>query len=290
MLISTAMLIVLAVLFAFPALFSWTPLGSYRQGVSSLSKRWVLRDSLVASLDDLFSAVILFTVSVLISTIIYRLWNETYYDIFMAEVLSLISSTAMVMIGASYWNHFRVRPTNLIGFVANCLLTIILFGIEFWFQHSNEEPEGLPLEHQCLRGILGGTNLDNLGDKKTRFPACFTLWALALLASMLHIVWAYRGRPSKSGQHGTLANCGYLALGWLPIIFGTTTIIWLCVIFYSSWKSMRDAFGQAFVNSSRDWSFGQFLALVTWVPSIIQFAHLMICQSLTSPHSLMIVY
>lgn len=74
MLISTGMLILLAVLFAIPAFFGWR---SRRQDVKQRPRSSTdrpkgrrLHDALIGTLDDLISAVIIFTLSVNIAALI----------------------------------------------------------------------------------------------------------------------------------------------------------------------------------------------------------------------------
>ena len=290
MLISTAMLIALAIVFAIPSLFDWTshpsqidqpqtPGSSSSPSTPDGEARGPaarLRSSLVGTLDDLLSALIIFTLSVVVSSLVLRLHNESLYDIFTAEALSLISASATVMIAAAYWRHNRARPAALVGFIADAMLTIVLFGIEFWFQHWPGSVEGLPREHRCLLQILGGPDLNNLGGKRGAFPACFVLWLLALAGSLLHLPWVRARVPGDAGGGKTSRpSVVYRVLALSPMVFGTATILSLCVLFYNTWRQMRDAYGEAFTANVQDWGFGQFLALATWVPPILTFIHLL---------------
>jgi hypothetical protein len=159
MLVSTGMLIFLAIMFAIPAVFGWRFL---RQSVSKrpysstdFPKSRRLRHALIRTLDDLVGAVIIFTLSVNIAALIIRFRTAAVlFDIFMAETLSLISSTAMAMISTAYWVSYcqvnSLRPSVLLGFAVNAVLTIILFRFEF----CDEDLEGTQLEElspACVR-------------------------------------------------------------------------------------------------------------------------------------------
>lgn len=261
------MLVILTFLFIWP---------TYTVFALPSRKQTGIRRSLINSLEDFFNAISLFTLSILMSTIIYRSeyedWNLSLYSIFMAEVLSLVASTVMVLVAASKWQHRTecddTKVSDLCWIVVNSLLTIVLFAMEFWYQRwLDPGDEGLPMEHQCLRATLGGgIDLNSLGHKNVYLPICFTLWALALLGSVTTVFLNARGM-----QHSSM---GFRVLGSLSMVLGSAGLIWLCVMFYDTWRDMQMAFGHAFLNTEQDWTFGQFLALFTWFPPVLTFLNL----------------
>jgi len=255
--------------------FGWK---SRRQNVNQrpypstdLSKGRRLRHALIGTLDDLIGAVIIFTLSVDIAALIIRAKNKALYNIFMAETLSLISSWAMVMITTAYWASYRhvdrLRPSVLLGFVVDAILTITLFGFEFHYH----ELEGIPLEQNCLKIALGGSQWDDPGGRVWVLPLCFTLWICALLASLTQLPLVRAQTPRTR----FFSNMSY-AIGLLPIVFGTISLVLLCRMFYFAYTTMKTVFGTAFTDPEQEWTFGQFLALATWAPPFFQFTHLLI--------------
>jgi len=279
MLVSTGMLIFLAILFAVPAVFGWKSrrhdLNKGLHPSKNLSKDRRLREALIGSLDDLVSAIILFTLSVDIAALIIRFRNPPIlFDIFMAETLSLISSTAMTMIATAYWITYshagRLRPSVLFGFAACAVLTIALFGIEF----HNVGFEGIPLERNCLQVAMGTGEWDNPGGRLWVLPLCFTLWMCSLVASLSQLPWVRARTP----RNIFFSNTSYI-VGLIPMVFGTVSLVFLCRMFYLSYVLIEKAFGTSFTEPENDWSFGQFLALATWVPPFLQFSHLIYGKS-----------
>lgn len=264
----------MAVMFAIPAIFGWKlrrhDLSKGQNPSIDFSKGRRLRHALIGTLDDLFGAVIIFTLSVDIASLIIRYRSPPIlFDIFMAETLSLTSSTAMTMIATAYWVSYsrvkRLRLSVLVGFAINALLTIILFGIEF----HNEELEGISLERNCLQVALGSGKWDNPDGRLWVLPLCFTFWLCTLLASLTQLPWV-RSRTSRTVF---FSNASYV-VGLVPMVLGTISLVILCRMFYYSYVSMRTAFGTSFTEPENSWSFGQFLALATWVPPFLQFIHI----------------
>jgi hypothetical protein len=163
MLVSTGMLIFY---FSLPSCLPYQPslagdfegksVGKRPYPSTDFSKSRRLRHALIGTLDDLVGAVIIFILSVEIAALIIRFRTPAVlFDIFIAETLSLISSRAMVMIATAYWVLYSqvngLRPSVLLGFAVNAMLTIILIG----FEMRNEDLEGTPLEKNCLQLALG---------------------------------------------------------------------------------------------------------------------------------------
>ncbi|KAF2104090.1 hypothetical protein NA57DRAFT_50937 [Rhizodiscina lignyota] len=289
MLWATLELIVLALLSAFPAILYWcsrrktenkpqTSESSTEKNADHNVDRGDNEGPIVAILDDLFPAVIVFTFSVLLAAVVLRFQNELtlIFDLLMAEILSLISSTAMVMIASSwaisFWAEGRLRFFTTVGFVVNSLLTITLFAADFWYQDSSSALAltGWPIERRCLYQIIGDNDPNNLGGKRTSLPACFALWCAALLVCLLRLFLMRQkkivGDERKEKRH--LATV--YALGLIQIALTLAVLIWLQVLFWVTWTQMRKSFGKVFINTEESWGFGQFLALATWLPSILQ--------------------
>lgn len=248
-----------------------------------------------------FEAISIFTLSILVSTIIYRARysvNMSVYNIFMAEALSLVGSTVMVMVAASICQHlsgrddkdrqkhapatpkfeknmklkqFRTRANvlerselrskHIYIFVLNTLLTIVLFTVEFAIQSTNPDT-GLAAERRCLKAVPGHTDL----GKHVSIPVCFSFWLVALVGSLPQLLGLLY--PEKFSQRWGKTPI-LKALAFIPMIFGTAALVWLVYIFCRMWRDMRMAFGQAFVDGEQDWTFGQCMAVFTWCSPLL---------------------
>jgi hypothetical protein len=293
MLVSTDMLIILAILFGLPALFAWTaeppPAPVTKEasdGPASRPKvRWLTRiqTALVGTLDDLLGAILIFTLSVLVSSIVYRFTELTVYNKFMAETLSLVCATAMVMVGAAHWRHGRLRVAMFVGYWLNAVLTIVLFATDFYSQARGLD-EGLPLERNCLRSVLTPEappgalpDLNDLGSKRKYYPACFALWCVALLGSMAQLPRV------RGGWLARQKRAVLLVVDAVPFVAGTATMIWLIGLFWKTYEDMTQAYGEAFTTNEKEWGFGQILALATWIPPILTFGHQLIGKYSSAP-------
>lgn len=299
MLISTGMLILLTCFFVWPAYSIFMASQDEDKGTritfedesKSIRAAYQNKDkgyrrSLIKRLPDFFEAITVFTLSILVSAIIYRVNYTAYmsvYNLFMAEMLSLVGSTVMVMVAASCWQHSNkpslngtttkpgLKGIHIAGFFLNTLLTIVLFSLEFHFQHWDPNDEGLPSEKRCLQTVWGDeTDLNNLGGKRSTLPVCFSLWLVALLGSLIYLLaLMYPAKLAERKKDSRMFKAMFKALGIVPMLLGTAVLIWLCYMFFETWKDMKKAFGQAFVGTEKDWTFGQFLALFTWCPPLL---------------------
>lgn len=98
MLTSVATLLFLALAFS---LISIYPLAK-RFSCPSFKPRFSFRDACIGTVDELFSAVSVFTLAVLVSTLVFRYRSDTRFDALMANAMSLFCSTALVMLAATY--------------------------------------------------------------------------------------------------------------------------------------------------------------------------------------------
>lgn len=214
------------------------------------------------------------------------------------EALTLLGSTVMVLLAASKWQaeieeqkqeRARLKPedvehkrkeTNIskktvmevCSFGINVILTIALFSIQFWYQlQIDGKAEGLPIERQCLQATQGrGHDLDALGNEKYYLPISFALWLVALFGSLLCLRLRIRAAGPAPGPGSTASRSAlYQAARTLAVVFGSTVLVLLCLMFYDTWMDMKMVFGRAFLSTESAWNFGQFLALFTWFPPLI---------------------
>lgn len=294
MLLSTGMLILLACLFVWPAYTIFIA-----PKIRTDKDPGGFRDSLVRNLTSFFEAISIFTLSILVSTIIYLTRDSvdsSVYNIFMAEVLSFVGSTLMVMVAASICQHLsrtddknqrsqqhasaikemllnpfgdgatlqekpQLGSKHIYIFVLNTLLTIVLFVLEVAIRHADPN-QGLLAEKRCLTAVPGHTDL----GKKAAIPISFSLWMVALIGSIFQFfgllypdIWSQR--RSKAHMLRLLAV--------VPMIFGTAALVWLVYLFCRTWKDMRIAFGRSFVDGEQDWTFGQCMAVFTWCSPLL---------------------
>ncbi|KAK3936979.1 hypothetical protein QBC46DRAFT_320550 [Diplogelasinospora grovesii] len=276
MLVATSMLLLLAFLFS---LLSFGPIINYirspRKKDNPKKKNFSFRSSCVGTVDELFSAVFVFTISVLVSTFVFRYKTDARFDALMADGLSMFCSTTVVMLAATYWAHNRQRPQNTISVFVIAALTIALFATHF----SVVNMHASPIELACGtgKGWVSATDGDPFDMNHFRFiPVGFAVWCLTLIGAVFHHPYVEQWKPEKVDGRRTFAYVMWKTGESLPSIFGTAGLIIYAAYFFDTWQMMKVTYGDAFTKSESTWGFGQYLALFTWTPPLLSFGHAML--------------
>jgi hypothetical protein len=269
MLVATVMLLFLALGFS---LLSFAPIADMisRKPVDDDPEKkaaFNFRAACIGTVDELFSAVFVFGLSVIVSTFIFRYSTDARFDILMADGLSLFCSTTIVMIAATYWKHSCERPhaSFSVGIVA--ILTVVLFATHFNVTNTHASP--VELACGTGSGLISSTDSDPFDQRHFRFvPIGFSFWVVALVGAVCHHPKLHPYRPSWA--HGWI----WTTFESLPLFFGFASLIIYAAYFFSTWKMMKETYGQAFTHAEETWAFGQILAVFTWLPPILAFFHL----------------
>ncbi|KAK0609888.1 hypothetical protein B0T17DRAFT_621192 [Bombardia bombarda] len=223
---------------------------SSRSPAKPEKQRFSFRHACIGTVDELFSAVFIFGIAVLVSTSVFRQSTDARFDVLMADGLSLFCSTSILMLAATYWSHNRQRPHATVSVIISSVLTVALFGTHFHVvnKHAN------PAELACGtgKGWVNVSDGDPFDMRLFRFvPVGFACWCLALVGAGFHHPWVS-----------------------LPSVFGSVSLVIYAVYFFNTWQMMKGTYGKAFTKSLQTWGFGQYLAVFTWLPPIMTFVHL----------------
>ncbi|KAK4209077.1 hypothetical protein QBC37DRAFT_246445, partial [Rhypophila decipiens] len=266
MIVATSMLLILV------ACFSTMSLGPLTEIVArpSRKKHFSFRQAAVGTVDELFSAVYVFAISVMASTFAYRYRTDSRFDVLMADGLSLVCSTTVVMLAATYWAHNRERPHATGSVIATVFITIALFATHF----NVASKRASPVELACGTG-KGGVSVrkgDPFDIKVIKFiPLGFASWCLALLGAVFHHPILHARKPAE-GRRAALFF--WRVAESLPCVFGIIGLGLYAGYFFNTWRMMKSTYGKAFTSAEKDWGFGQYLAVFTWLPPIMSFIHL----------------
>ncbi|KAM7219698.1 hypothetical protein V8F06_004911 [Rhypophila decipiens] len=236
----------------------------------SRKKHFSFRQAAVGTVDELFSAVYVFAISVMVSTFAYRYRTDSRFDVLMADGLSLVCSTTVVMLAATYWAHNRERPHATGSVIATVFITIALFATHF----NVASKRASPVELACGTG-KGGVSVrkgDPFDVKVIKFiPLGFASWCLALLGAVFHHPILHARKPAKGRK---VALFFWRVAESLPCVFGIIGLGLYAGYFFNTWRMMKSTYGKAFTSAEKDWGFGQYLAVFTWLPPIMSFIHL----------------
>ncbi|KAK3367700.1 hypothetical protein B0H63DRAFT_489645 [Podospora didyma] len=269
MLVAVGMLLFLAFVFS---LMSLGPLVDIVANPSprNRKKHFNFRASCVGTVDELFSAVFVFAIAVLVSTFVFRYKTEARFDALMADGLSMFCSTAVIMLAASYWAHNEQRPHATISVCLIAILTIVLFATHSSVANMHASPAELACGTGKGRvGVLGGDPFD---IKKFRFiPVAFGSWCLALIGAVFHHPFVNKYKPDKERR---FARVMWQMGESLASVFGFIGLVIYAIYFFNTWKMMKETYGEAFTKGLKNWGFGQYLAVFTWLPPLLTFMHL----------------
>ncbi|KAK3690473.1 hypothetical protein B0T22DRAFT_463654 [Podospora appendiculata] len=287
MLIAVGMLLLLA--FAFTITSFGPMINIVSRAVDKAHKErdhFCFRQALIGTVDELFSAVFVFGLAVIVSTFVYRYNTEARFDVLMADALSMFCSTSVIMLAAPYWSHNEFRTHSTASFIVIAILTIALFATHFHVVNIHASP----VELACGTG-KGSVNFrdgDPFDMRLFRFiPIGFACWCLALIGATFHHPYINKYQPydpygrrarGQPRRTPTAAERVKLAL-WkivesFPTVFGLIGLVIYAVYFFNTYKMMKDTYGEAFTKAEKTWGFGQYLAVFTWLPPILTFLHM----------------
>ncbi|KAH8909429.1 hypothetical protein BR93DRAFT_975696 [Coniochaeta sp. PMI_546] len=277
MLTSTTMLMLLAFTFS---VLSFGPIVHLITRPEQKTK-YSFRVSFLGTLDDLFQAVLVFGISVIVSGFVFRYHTDSHFDALMADGLAMLCSTTVVMLAASYWAHNKPRPYVAWCVAAVAVLTVALFATH----HTVVSIRASPVERAC--GTDGRnwsqTEGDGGADVVVRdadfnashfnfIPLGFACWCLVAFGAVFHhpvVKRRWKPRPGRS-----VGYVVYVIVESLPSFFGLLGLAIYLAYFWHTWRLMKSVYGDAFTKAEKTWGFGQYLAVATWLPVFLQFGHL----------------
>jgi hypothetical protein len=279
MLTSTTMLMLLAFTFS---VLSFGPIVHLITRPEQKTK-YSFRVSFLGTLDDLFQAVLVFGISVIVSGFVFRYNTQSHFDALMADGLAMLCSTTVVMLAASYWAHNKPRP-----YVAWCVAAVVCLTVALFATHDTVVSiRASPVERAC--GTDGRNWTQSSGDGEvvvhdvdfnaTHFnfiPLGFACWCLVTFGAVFHhpkVKRRWKPRPGWSAGY-----VGYVIVESLPSFFGLLGLAVYLAYFWHTWRLMKSVYGDAFTKAEKTWGFGQYLAVATWLPVFLQFGHLFMCR------------
>ncbi|KAK4225698.1 hypothetical protein QBC38DRAFT_253689 [Podospora fimiseda] len=269
MIVAIAMLLVLTI--AFSAL-SFGPLIS-TVARPSAKIRFSFRAACIGTVDELFSAVFVFALALIVSTFVFRYKTDTRFDALMANALSMLCATTVVMLAASYWAHNKERPHATGSVFVIAILTTAMFATHAGV--ANMHASAAELACGIVKRQVSTIRGDPFDMKKFHFvPVGFGLFLLALFGAMFHHPWIHPHRPSKAKGSGLLLRILWKMAQSLPSVAGLIGLIVWTWYFLNTWEMMKQTYGNTFSKNLKTWGFGQYLAIFTWLPPVLSFVHL----------------
>jgi len=276
MFVSTIILMGLAILFS---ALSFEPISKRvrliqqhaHSGGHLVKQRCNFRLSLVCTLPNFLDATLVFAGSVMVSSYVYRWKTHSRFDALTADALSMLSTTAATMVCASYWatitdRHHHPRGYVTIGIIMLAVLNIVLFATHFSIFYK----PGEAIERLCSRryALMTPEQRFHRSEDFYHLLGGFVCWTLACVGTGLHHPLLQRYRAEKGVFHA----CWVIAEAF-PSIAG---VLSLCIYSRYYWimrEIMEDVHGDAFAAAIKTWGFGQYLALATWLPPVLQFLY-----------------
>jgi hypothetical protein len=273
MFISIVILLLLTLTFS---LLSFTPISRHlrtsRHSQPSLpNHRFNLRRSLLTTLPHLLATTLVFTASIIISSYVYRWTTQSRFDALMADALSMLCATSVIMLCASYWatTPDSLSPHQPWYIPASIALLGVLNTILFATHFSIFYKPGKVIERLCNRSLsLQELEFRNSADFQY-FLAGFIAWAMACVGLVFHY-------PRFRGKRRTLRGwryCLWAVAEALPAVAGMAALAVYARYYWTTRAVMKEVYGPAFLDAIKRWGFGQYLALATWGPPILLFLY-----------------
>jgi hypothetical protein len=269
MLVSVIILMVLSIVFSFLA-FGTIRRSLARSRASAIpdSSKFRFRHAVQGTLDDLFRAVLIFCVAVIVSCFVFRYSTVSHFDSIMADTLSMVCATTVVILCAAYWSNAR-RPRFYVAssMAIVIVLTCVLFGTHFQITRK----PGDAIERYCSNGSGHISPDGSWADLGRRYVSvAFACWCVAMIGAVFHHPGLRHWRPQSRGcLHGL-----WVVAAALATISGVVSLGFYSWYFWKTFSIMKEVYGTAFTNTVFKWGFGQYLALATWAAPILHFFHI----------------
>ncbi len=177
-------------------------------------------------------------------------------------VAALIEST-----GLSISNYERTMPQLVASL--SCLVSLCLTFLEI-------KPSRRPFLRAFVLAVIWGLTLSNLITR--------------ILPTVSSTVWRFKHHRSVNGQGRRTSEIIKKFQGIVKILRGVTSLVFAFVCLILAWVMLRlitrvrSSILQAAGDSDQEneWTFGQIVALSTWVPVIIEFVYILL-RKLLSP-------
>ncbi|KAK4456693.1 hypothetical protein QBC42DRAFT_280754 [Cladorrhinum samala] len=239
----------------------------------SKKKRFSFRAACIGTVDELFSAVFVFALALIVSTFVFRYKTDSRFDALMANALSQLCATTVVMLAASYWAHNRERPHATGSVAVIAILTIAMFATHATV--ANMHASAAELACGIGSGRISTIRGDPFDMKKFHFvPVGFGAFCLALFGSVFHHPWVHRHRPTKEKGSFILWRVLWKIAQSLPSVAGLIGLVVYAAYFLNTWQMMKQTYGATFSKNVKNWGFGQYLAIFTWLPPVLSFMHI----------------
>ncbi|KAK4179557.1 hypothetical protein QBC36DRAFT_206729 [Triangularia setosa] len=272
MIVAIGMLLCLTIAFS---LLSFGPLVDIvaRAPYTSRRKRFNVRISCIGTVDELFSAVFVFALAVIVSTFVFRYRTDTRFDALMANALSQLCSTTVVMLAAAYWCQNKQRPHATGSVFIVVILTIALYTTHA--SVANMRASAAEMACGIGKGRVSLVRGDPFDMEKFHFvPVGFGSWLLALFGALFHHPWLNKYRPTKEKKR--IWRILWKTAESLPCVFGLIGLAVYTAYFMNTWQMMKESYGSTFSQNVKEWGFGQYLAVFTWLPPLLTFGHLFV--------------
>ncbi|KAK4442418.1 hypothetical protein QBC34DRAFT_363781 [Podospora aff. communis PSN243] len=274
MFISIVILLLLTLTFS---VLSFTPISRhFRNPLHSQTPtpRFNLRHCLLTTLPHLLATTLVFTASVIISSYVYRWTTHSRFDALMADALSMLCATSLVMLCAAYWattpsHQHQHQPWYMpASIVLLGILNTILFATHFSVFYK----PGKVIERLCHRTPSSSspeqTEFHNSTDFQY-FLAGFIAWLLACVGLAAHY-------PSFRSARAALRGWKYglwVVAEALPAVAGMAALAVYARYYWITRGVMKEVYGRTFLDGIKRWGFGQYLALATWGPPVLLFLY-----------------
>ena len=233
-------------------------------------RRCNFRLSLVRTLPGLLISTLVFGASVMVSSYVYRWTTHSRFDALMADALSMLSATSVVMVCAAYWAtsthpYSRGYVTGSVVLVA--LLNVVLFATHFSIFYK----PGKIIERLCSQRYDAMTPDQEFhhSDDFFYFLGGFVCWVLAAVGTAFHHPRLRRYRAETGSRHAA-----WVTAEALPTVAGVVSLAVYSRYYWRTRGIMKEVYGDAFVAAIKTWGFGQYLALATWFPPVLHFLYL----------------
>ncbi|KAK3994403.1 hypothetical protein QBC44DRAFT_357284 [Cladorrhinum sp. PSN332] len=273
--VGIGMIVAIVMLLFLTLAFSILSFGPLVQTVARPSKkeRFSFRAACIGTVDELFSAVFVFALALIVSTFVFRYKTDTRFDALMANALSQLCATTVVMLAASYWAHNKERPHATGSVFVVAVLTISMFATHA--PVANMHASAAELACGIGKGRISTIRGDPFDMKKFHFvPVGFGAFILALVGAVSHHPWVHPHRPTREKKSHVVSRILWKVAQSLPSVAGLIGLAVYTTYFLNTWEMMKETYGNTFSKNIKNWGFGQYLAIFTWLPPVLSFVHL----------------
>jgi hypothetical protein len=231
-------------------------------------------DAFTGTITPLFDMCLTFTIAAEVSTLAFHSQAVSRYEMVIAELLCLFTSSACITLWVFRFGITRFRVPRFFFYLSTWPLLIAIIAV-----HNTMKVKGMKnLVMTCLDNRMGRYT-ENPGRDYTLFSA----WGFVSVSQILVLMERVDLRSIKGKFYRRPVMLGR-GLALITPLLCCAMMIWCVAEMASLRQKMKEMAGSEYDENS--WGFGQVFALATWFPIVLSFVYFLFREFFSFGHAI----